>query len=410
MAISIPVKYSINQRQFKSPNWCKIINDEGTEEVIVGSVNNLYLKLLIPASQNNPINITYQYKNMKESFTATTSNPSITLDLSDKLDLKPIKMKIIIGSSEYSYPKEMDITLNSKYYQVGNATFYDVLTADNKIFEISEDITTTDITISHDVIIKGNNNIIDLDNHTLTISEGISVKIYDVKFKNGAPLFIQKENSVLELYNCEFEDCTATDYEGLGSVIHCDVDLENLTIENDYRTIIENSSFKDCAGAILSDGELIINKCDFEISDASKIVDTAPQFLYQTSGEGDIRNSSFDISLDDNYFCQNEINVKLGQCLILCGENAVINSRDSEDLMNDDKLIFSDSPYNNQTHIFMKYYYTPINDCVYISPIQNRENKSLCYAVQGVDWIYKQNVQITRASWNTENRNGMGGE
>ena len=106
--------------------------------------------------------------------------------------------------------------------------------------------------------------------------------------------------------------------------------------------------------------------------------------------------------IEDIHFCEAQKSANLGQCLFMLGEDANINGQDHTILTNPSNLNFLN---NNVSHIFMKYYYPEVEACVYISPIVGFETKALCYALSGLDWIYKVNAQITRASWQTENVN-----
>ena len=83
------------------------------------------------------------------------------------------------------------------------------------------------------------------------------------------------------------------------------------------------------------------------------------------------------------------------------GETAQINS-DSHKNYTDNISTFTN---NNQCHLFVKYYYPKIESCVYSSPVIGKENKALCYSASGVNWVFKENIRVTRASSNNENTN-----
>ena len=164
---------------------------------------------------------------------------------------------------------------------------------------------------------------------------------------------------------------------------------------------MQGCNFNDCHGALFHGGELVVTNSHYTLNDSSLMNPNAPYFLYQTDGTASITGSVFDVDLvDDDYFCTNEINASLGQCLFVLGEEAMINNQISSDLSNPNNCNFTE---NNQSHVFMKYYYPLIETCVFISPSPQFELKSLCYALTDTDYIYKQNVQITRAAWGTEN-------
>ena len=108
---------------------------------------------------------------------------------------------------------------------------------------------------------------------------------------------------------------------------------------------------------------------------------------------------------DDTRLCDNQINMGHAQSLLTCGTNATINDASYAELNEDNRLPFTNAPYNNQSHIYANYYYTDINTCVVISPEHGREDKSICYCRSGDEYIYKQGAQLTRKEWDTDNKN-----
>ena len=127
-------------------------------------------------------------------------------------------------------------------------------------------------------------------------------------------------------------------------------------------------------------------------------------FLYQTDGTANITESIFDIDYDTDNLCSNHVDIGYAQALIKIGETATINGATITDISKDDSLPFTSNPYRNQSHVFVKYYYPSIESCVYTSPVLGREDINVCYAVSNLNWIFKQNTQVTRAEWETENR------
>ena len=124
---------------------------------------------------------------------------------------------------------------------------------------------------------------------------------------------------------------------------------------------------------------------------------------YQTDGTANITNSIFDIDYDTDNLCSNQIDIGYAQALLKIGETAIINGANINDLSRDDNLPFHNI-YKNQSHVFTKYYYPAIESCVYTSPVLGREDSNVCYCVSNLNWIFKQNTQVTRAEAGTENR------
>ena len=441
--------FSINQ--FKSPNFLNI-----TGNLYIGKSNN---KLTIePFISGVKCKLSYLDK---EETILLGDTQQVNIDLSQKTDLKDITLKVELAEGPNSNKETLTYKLPVNYQTVNNmATFRNELSNINGggILRLGSHFTANydePIPINHDVIIYGNNKNINLTHGRFIIKEGINVRIQDTNFLNGDTTFLQKDNSTLQLNNCSFTHCTANNNEGLGSVVCCDIDLESLTLPNDFTTVINDCSFTNCPGTIFHGGELTVNNSNYYLNDSSIMNVHAPYFLYQTDGSANITGSVFDVDmlenvytcepfitsgnvtrygtnaelievisacrgclapsndeatinditetnglLEDIHFCEAEQNANLSQCLFLLGEDAMINNQISQDLQNPNNLNFTN---NNKSHIFMKYYYPDIEGCVYISPETGFETKALCYGLSSTDYIYTHNVKITRTNWGTEN-------
>ena len=369
---------------------------------------------------NNPldINVIYQGKTLPATWNNALNDYTFQLDLSDKRDTGKILIKVIVEKNKVINHTETNVVLSYDYLTVN--TFNELKTACEttkpNVLKFGADITVTgndNLVLDHNILIYGENHKLTLSDKSIIINPNRAVVFEDLEIKNGDPAIIQKNNSDLLINNCLFNDNTSTDYGNLGASIHCDVDFENLSITDDFKTTITDTQFISSkkGNEILHSGELIINNCKFH---KNNINPSVVSFLYQLDGEASIRNSIFDIDSRDtihgvdgglDYNCSNEINAGYGQALIMCGETAIINGATHEELQNDNTLPFLEPPYNNLAHVFLKYYYPQISECVYSSPIIGKEDKSCCHAVSGKDWAFKNNVQITRASWGTENEN-----
>ena len=355
------------------------------------------------------LSYTVKYENQVFEGVISSSNQEINLelDLSQKVDLSPIKLDVKLGETRFIEGESQTYYVPCSYEQIDNyAELAASLNDENgaRIIEVNEDIAlSADIELNHDVIIRGNDNQIDLQEHSLILSENVSAHIYNWNFENADTALIQKEGTNLEIIDCSFSDCTATQYGGLGSCIHCDTDLDGLNTSDDFITKVRNTSFANCHGAISHGGELIIDSCQYLLNDPDCINVNSAAFLYMSDGVASIRNSIFDINLDTDYFCENELDIGIAHCLVKLGADAVFNGSPCYEVQRDEALPLFDN-HSNISHVFVKYYYPPIENCVYVSPVVNREDKNVCYAITGIDWIFKENVQITRADWGTENR------
>lgn len=271
-------------------------------------------------------------------------------------------------------------------------------------FKLSGDLTlTADVNITHDLRIIGQDHTIDLNGYGFVLSENVKVTFENIDFVDGDTAITQNKGTELHLTNCSFTNCQSTNYNNLGSCIYCDVDIESLNNPNDFITVIDNCTFIDNQNCILSGGRLTVTNSKLHNTDTDYIDKHNVAFLYQTDGNATLKHNIFDIDYDTDDLCSNEENIGFAQALIQIGTTARVNGATSTQLLDDNKLPFSDNVYQNASHIFAKYYYPQIEACVYTSPVLDKEDKAVCYTVTGENWIWKQNVQVTRASWDTQN-------
>lgn len=382
--------------EFKNPNFLNISGN-----LIIGKADN---KIIIEPFYSG-MKCKYSYLDKEETIILDDTQ-EVTIDLSDKANLKDLLLKVEIEEGSYSNKEILEYYLPVNYDTISSfSSFKNELENINgsNIIRLNANLASENndtVYINHDVIVYGNDYDINLNCTSFILKEDINVTFYDTNFIEGDNAIIQKQNSQLELYDCSFKNCTSSHNEGLGSCIYCDIDLSSLTIPNDFTTIIQGTTFKDCHGAILHGGELTVSGCDYRLNNSVAMNTHSPYFLYQTDGNATITGSLFDVDLiEDIHFCEDLDNANLAQCLFVCGEDAIINGLSSKEL--ESKVTFFE--YNNRSHIFMKYYYPEISACVYISPEPHYEDKSLCYNISNVDYVFRENVQISRADSGNEN-------
>lgn len=378
-----------------------------SEEVVASKLNTVGIDIFDGFEiKLNKGSLTYNNITTEIDF---NESASFDLDLREKTNTRDIDVLLHINETsdvmgfDYKFKLPCDYLLVSDY-----STLYNELMniGGCRIFELSEDIALeSDILINHDVKIIGNGHTINMQGHSFILNEGFNAKAENVSFIVGDPCWIQGLNSKLELTNCTFSGCRSTDYNNLGSVVLCDIDLESLNVEDDFTTIISNSSFVNNHSCILQGGQLLIDNCRYHNTDLTFVDKNNSAFLYQVDGEATITNSVFDIDYTDTALCEEGKSIGFAQALIKCGEDAIINDATHEYLSKNDSVLFCDAPYNNRSHIFAKYYYPQIESCVFSSPVLGKEDKAICYCVSGEDWVFKQNVQVTRADSDEENTN-----
>lgn len=342
---------------------------------------------------------TYNDKNVEFKL----SDGEFDLDLSDYDSLKSIDVNVQILENEDVLGASFKFKLAVNYLSVGNyADLVNQINAGVNILQLTQDITCySNIYINHDVLIKGVEHSLDLTEYSFFVANGCNLKLEKLDVNNGNPVIVQRNNSKVDLISCSFTGASNTRNNNLGSVISCDVDIDSLSLADDFITNIDDCTFIDNHNCILHGGTLNITDSKYHNMDMDYIDINNPGFLYQVDGTALITNSIFDIDYTSEDYA--EENLMYAQALFMCGEDAIINNASHNALSNDNNVNWCNSPYNNLSHVFCKYYYPQIEQVVFTSPEEGYEDKSLCYCVSGLDWIFKEHVQVTQDFTNAQN-------
>ena len=361
----------------------------------ITSLSNYFLKTGI---------LTYLNKSVVVDVTGDIEDSSkayFDIDLRDVFNIDKLKVKMHLNSVDGDYEWDYEHIYPCSIYQVGTLSDFvgECGEEGTTVFKLGADLTLDeDITVTHDLTVLGEEYSIDLNGHSIIVLDGVKLAIEDCSLLNGDNAIVQKVNSELELTNVSFTNCMSSEYSNLGSCIFCDIDLNSLDNEDDFKTILTGCEFYDNQNAILHGGNLIVDGCKLHNTDLNYIDKHNVAFLYQTDGNATIMNSIFDIDYTDMSLCENEESIGFAQCLIQCGTTAMINNNSYTSLKEEGLQITS-----NVSHVFAKYYYPTLGECVFTSPILDKEDKALCYCLTGLNKIFKQNVQITKASEQSEN-------
>ena len=376
-----------------------------TQSLVVGRVNKVMLGASADYKPNGDfvgtyvptITVDYNGETLPVSFDETLNDYVFNLDLSDVNAPKHIRFKVNVETNDVLNESSTIVSLNADYETI--SSYSSLVNACNvggaNTIKLGSNITLTNsIPIKHSIIIKGNDKTLNLNGKGFVLSEGITLKAEKVTFDSGNIAIKQGKNTTIELTQCNFNNNT-----GFGSCISCDIDYDSLSIEDDYTTILTDCLFTDNNTCIVHGGQLTVTGCRYHNTDTTYIDSENVAFLYQMDGKATITNCIFDIDYDTDTLCTNEQNIGYAQALLQCGLTANINGATSTDLLKDNSLPFD----RNASHIYAKYYYPQVEACVYTSPVLSKEDKAVCYCVTGENWIYKQNVQVTRASWDSQN-------
>ena len=343
------------------------------------------------------ITVTYNKETIPVYYDSDIGDYVFDLDLSNTTTPGTISFTVEVEENKVLEQSNTIVKLNCTYETI--TTFNDLIIqcgagGANEI-TLTNDITfTTDLTVKHNITIIGADNTLEMDGHKIKLDEGVSFKATNTLFNEADTCIIQAQNTTVELDGCTFTNCTSTDYEGLGGCIFCDVTIDSLTVPDDFTTTLTGCTFTNNNTPIFHGGTLTIKDCLFTNNSLTYLDEDSPAFLYQTDGDAYISGSRFKVNPPET-LCSNQKTAGFGQCVFTLGENATLNGQTHKQLL-DNTPNLTESPYNNQSYVYWKYYYPSITSCVYTSPQAGYESKSYCYALSGVNWVYKANAQVTQ--------------
>jgi len=402
----IEVNYQDNTFYYRATQTKQVLPLTIQDTLIVGKVNTVNIDY--PSDLDLTVETAIvKYKNTE--FEIDLTEKSFELDLTGKTSDTPVTIYLKVNETEDLMEYEYKFKIPCKYYEVDNFEAFkseleNILGA--RIINLTSSITfDSRILINHNVKLLCDFNTLNLNEFGFDLKEGINSIIKQGLFDNGDTVFFQEENSKLELFECTFSESTSTRYNNLGSVIFCDIDIENLQYNFDFTTNIDECIFINNHSTILHGGQLNITNSKFHNTDINVADNSNPAFLYQVDGNARLTNNVFDIDYDSNQYCQNQKNIGFAQCVLVVGKTAIVNGLSHFELEENIELPFFDVNYSNRSHVFCKYYYPQINDCVYSSPLPSKEDKAVCYAVSGNNWVFKQGVVVSRVDAGNENTN-----
>ena len=383
--------YSYNLVQIKKTDLEFNLN----ASAIVGIVNHIRLNVDADYLPNgslvneNLLDIEIKYNDdiISASYDHELNDYCFDLDLTDKIDNKPIALTVQVNEIDLVNPSNYEFTLECNYPSVSSFTeLQSKLVANAEIIELTSDIEfNSNLIIPNSVYIIGNGYDINLNKYNIDIQDN-SVKCESINFKNGASCFIQKNNSKLILQNCQFYNAVITDnYKG--SVVSSN---NTSSITN-----ITNCSFHNCHHTIYTGSELSVTNCKVLYDDWNDSLDTDySAFINAFDGIITVTGSICDIDYADKIIDNEEINYALS--LIGLSTDCTFNNVAANQLSDNDVLPFFGNFYNNQAHVFVPFYHATVDDVVVASPLLGREDQSVCHRILGTDWVYKNNTQITR--------------
>lgn len=338
------------------------------------------------------------FNGVKSMIYEENNNYYVDLDLKE-YQHNHVNFQLVLSENSIYKASVLDYNFHLDYRSINTAfDFVEMITSENNVVSVGSDITLTDdIVVTAPLKIIGNNHSIDLNGHSFILSEGVSFSAENVSFNVGDPAIIQGRNSKVNLDNVTFTNCTCSDYNNQGACILCDIDISSLDVADDYITTLTNCTFIDNHSCIVHGGELTLKNCKYHNTDLAYSDKNNVAFLYQVDGSADISGSVFDIDYTGTDYCINSESIGFAQALVKIGETASINGYNHNDFIN------NRFEFNNLCHLFCRYYYPKISSCVYSSPVPGKNAEAYCYTASKVNWVFKHNVQVTRADSGNEN-------
>lgn len=356
------------------------------QQLIVGKVNTVRLGTDSDYKPNGALvegetklSVLYNKKTIPVVWNSQLNDYTFDLDLTNVTEEKKIRFKVIVETNEVLNTTETNVALDSTFETIDTLDKLVNLFSIGGVGRLGANLTLTDdLTLTKSVNLIGNDCSIDMTSHKISVGSDLTFKAQTVNFSNGVNTIQQEPNSNVELYDCNFNNCT-----GFGSVIDCQVDLASLDETDDFTTKLTDCVISDCDMAILHGGNLEVTRCTINGKISNK---NYPFFLYQTDGNATILNSEFNLTDNTVY----DYDIEFNSCIFTCGETATINGYSHTELQNNNMSAFFDTQRNTST-IDIQYYYSLIE-----ANVRLQSNKGYCHSVSNVDYIFKSNVTITR--------------
>ena len=389
------------------PNKTDLVFDLNDVTLLNGVINHVQLHVaeeylpyasLVDGDELDAV-VQYGDEEIPVIYDSSVNDYCFDLDLREKYDEKPVQLMLIVNESENINSHQYTFDLPCTYESV--TTFEDLkslIIQGETVISLNNDIICdTDLFLYNDLYIKGDGCNIDLNGHSIVVHEDINVKFERVVFSNGNPCILQKHGTELVLESCTFNNCSISD-KYKGSIV------STLNDEN-ISTIFNECNILNSPHSIWHGGSLTLTNCKarYNLFNSDTVDPDYSLLLTQYQGEANITGNIFDIDYDTPVLCQEQLNLKFATTLISISKTAILNNLLGEKMQDNNTLPLFSNMYNNQSHVYTRYYYPSIEACIIISPLVGFEDKSTCHHLLGDNRIYKDNVQITSVESNNQN-------
>lgn len=357
--------------------------------------------------------------NSKVNKTATT-NSSFTHEQSYRTKrLKESTITISVKGNDWcnAYKKSFTKKHSLKYVdnwtqlknEINNTKGVDIVGLKNKNYIVDDDV----IFYKRDMEIVGENTnngwaIIKnakkycFENKSPSKNNYIDFKISNVEFYNNVKVFKQKAYANLEITNCLFYKNGKNGKSNIGICI--ETPITDAYIDKNYGNIkVTSCSFINNKGSNIGTSMNInINTCRFGLNDWDYAQHPQCWAMEIYGQKATVKDCDFAVSMSGKSPLANlrHSNFSHGKAILRIGTSAYVNNTKGSSCKknNSSPLLHN----GNTSYIYAKYKYDGVN--VTASPTRNHERSAHDIVVNGTDWAWKNNVNVSTVYDNTKEK------
>ena len=237
------------------------------------------------------------------------------------------------------------------------------------------------------------------ENKSPSKSNYIDFKISNVEFYNNVKVFNQKAYANLEITNCLFYKNGRNGKSNIGICI--ETPITDTYIDKNYGNIkVTSCSFINNKGSNIGTSMNInINTCRFGLNDWDYAQHPQCWAIEIYGQKATVKDCDFAVSMSGKSPLANlrHSNFSHGKAILRIGTSAYVNNTKGSSCKknNSSPLLHN----GNTSYIYAKYKYDGVN--VTASPTRNHERSAHDIVVNGTDWAWKNNVNVSTVYDNT---------
>ena len=240
------------------------------------------------------------------------------------------------------------------------------------------------------------------ENKSPSKSNYIDFKISNVEFYNNVKVFNQKAYANLEITNCLFYKNGKNGKSNIGICI--ETPITDTYIDKNYGNIkVTSCSFINNKGSNIGTSMNInINTCRFGLNDWDYAQHPQCWAMEIYGQKATVKDCDFAVSMSGKSPLANlrHSNFSHGKAILRIGTSAYVNNTKGSSCKknNSSPLLHN----GNTSYIYTKYKYDGVN--VTASPTRNHERSAHDMVVNGTDWAWKNNVNVSTVYDNTKEK------